>query len=311
MNFKKQLIVLLFIAPVFLFACGLAGKLLRSLNTEYIFQKKEEAILADQEMFSNPKYWDIAPKSCSKSMLIVESPYYENGVLTNAWAGGSGSLVYSQRYHKGQTVVTVYTILTAEHVTGKFAPGTTDVYITPANHNYIYTYHRLQSRSITADDGSDIDMSLISVYMEGESSDVQDQRFEALGLENVYPGNGFEPVNDGAYFSFGYPLEITREPHFTLGKATEYLDQHRVNILVDENFSDITHGDSGGAICNSDGELVGVVKSINSGSVGVASEYIATYNPVNIKDQISDFLAFNDQIMSGVGYLVGFSDPVQ
>lgn len=311
MSFKKQLIALLAFAPVFLLACSFAGKLLKDLNREHIFDQKEQVILDDQEMYKDPKYWDIAPKACSKSMLIVESPYYENGVPTNVWSGGGGTLVYSQRYHNGQTVVTVYTILTGEHVTREFAPGTAVVYITPTTHNYIYTYYQLQSRPVTADDGSYVDMSLISVYMEGESSDVQDQRFEALGLENVYPGNGFSLVDESSVFSFGYPLVVSREPHFTLGYPTGFLDQNSVSVLIDDNYSNITRGDSGGAICNTDGKLVGVVKQINSGSEDAVSEYMATYNPGNIKDQISNFLAFNDQLMSGIGYLVDVSDPVQ
>lgn len=311
MSLKRQLVIFFVIAPVFLFACSFAGKLLRDLNRERVFGQKEEAILEDQELYRSQEYWDIVPKTCAKSMLIVESPYYENGVPTQVWSGGSGSLIFSQRYHNGQTVVTVYTILTAEHVTREFSPGTSDIYITPTTHNYIYNYHQLQNRPITADDGSYIDMSLISVYVEGGASDIQDDRFEALGLESVYSGNGFDLSGESPLFSFGYPLEISREPHFTQGKATGFLDQNRVKVLVSDNFSNITRGDSGSAICNNNGELVGVVNRINSGSVDAVSEYMATYNPGNIKDQISSFLAFNDQLMSGVGYLIGSSDPVQ
>lgn len=261
---------------------------------------RQASIQTSANFFLTPENWLVVPQSCRYSMAHLSLTSTKNPEL--GLVDGSGNLVFSDlRQDSSGKTVWIYHFLTATHLVTKDQNGNSindKVVVQPLDYvGFGYQYALLNEATIVGDNGFIQDTSLITII---GLSPIDYQGFTAIGVNNVVPGTTLT-ASDDVYFQLGYPRPHHR-PQFVTSKITNIYDVNNLIFarLMPEGLSSATDvGQSGGALCNQYGQLVGV-HSFHEFNIPDAS--FSNLMPNNIQDQINQAIYNSNQKLADYGF---------
>lgn len=162
---------------------------------------REAQIAAKSEYFQDPNNWVVVPENCRSSFAKIW--LYDTDL--NHYDSGTATLVYAQQFTKINERVWVYHFLTADHLvksdTNAQLGGKTIVF--PGWHNTEnLQFNYLNYYQLTDPEYGTLDAGIISIF---GTDDLSSDQFNAIGVENVVPGNQLISDPTSFYISTGYP----------------------------------------------------------------------------------------------------------
>ncbi len=267
---------------------------LPTLTDDQVLKERNERIMSFAPKFLDENIWSMTPQTCYKSMarLILSSS------TSKLRLSASASLVQSQNMLYMGKNTWIYRFQTANHVAiheSEKLDGKADLYFgnntSSVNANYSDYTQFVDER------GEGVDSGLITLI---GSEQITPQTIP-LGIKNIISGN--ELISDQSiYFSFDYPL-VTNSHQFGISKVIasgNTKEGKRVTVM--EFFKDsstMSEGSSGGAVCNQDGQHVGLISQNNPHS---DNYFVMQANPTNIQQQLLDAIQKSNQKLLLLGY---------
>lgn len=257
-----------------------------TLTSEQSVGTREANISQSLDYFSTPESWGTVPKTCHQGMvdLVFNGEFIQSIV--------SGNIVNKAKFvNSNGLVVNIYHIYTANHgltSSGITLNGSVDAYYQETR----YTLQLLDYTQIVDQNQSLVDIVLVSLI-----------GLEDMGVSfpnNIISGQYLIPES-GLFYSFDFPAPSLKA-QFTTSTVydTGVENGHKTaNLVQTATQGAINSGSSGGAICNPEGNIVGVVKGIYANS---SNMFTVELNPENVQDQISSAIARSLQIMANNGF---------
>jgi hypothetical protein len=229
--------------------------------------------------YLTPENWNTVPHACHQSMVRITFLGSDGDTSL-----GSGSLINKVQMIKDGQAVWVYFLYTAHHVTTSKVTGndlnhSVNIYADDVEHNFGY----FGNYQVWDDHLNLLDISIISVIGYDDLSTIVPQP-----VSNIVSGQNIKKGTD-FFFSFDYP-----EPNYAkqytisvvdgIGQENSY---RYANLRQIDGYSSINRGSSGGALCNQNGQLIGVVR----GGYFVTDDLnSAELNPDNIQNQVNQVI---------------------
>lgn len=251
-------------------------------------QTRVAIVDTQQETFFTPDTWSIAPQSCVQSMTMIIS---ENKLAS------SGTIIAEEKYaNPNLQTVWVYYLLVSDHGT----EGTNQIIYTliPGTNTQTYVDYQtgyLHYQPVTNSSGTKkIDVGVLSLI---SLSKIDRPNTSPHGIDKIKSGEYIVPDNTD-YYAFGYPSN-TFTAQFSISRVEDVeKNTEPYNISFLPTNTTIYPGSSGGAICDSHGNVVAVTTSF-FGSRPTA--YNAVPLPQNITTQINSAVENSHNILTTNG----------
>lgn len=237
-------------------------------------------IQTTQPYFATPDNWQEVPQSCFNSLTQISYTINQEGFRSSA------TVIETETIHwKDGKDYHLYYLVTSNHTDTGFTQGAPFTISAGFQGRQDFQYTIVNSLVVADDHNSLIDAVLVAVIGENKAITPLNEGPLPISSTNLLPGISLS--KDEYFYSIGYP-KGSWLPQFVKGKTTDNIVIDSINLykkiifeISDDSKSVNVDGYSGGPICNSSGQIVGVVQ----GSDYSLGRFFATPFPVNIAAQ--------------------------